>query len=114
MYIKYHNFRNILTLQNNIMKKEDNSVTELIDDKLKVIVNLQKTSDKVVVIQSVIKNKRELLTEETQTQNQNNQKCNLASSNENTKNQKSALDLKNSKHDQNLLVETTNFKLSSH
>jgi len=82
MYLKFKNFRNILKLQNNIMKKEEEmSVIELIDNKLKVIIELQKTPNKEeVVIQPTIENEGELFNEETQTQNQNYQNCDSASS----------------------------------
>jgi len=65
------------------MKKEEDSVTELIDDKLKVIVELQKTP---LVIQSTVENGGELFNEETQTENQNDQICSSSSSSyQNTK-----------------------------
>lgn len=71
MYLKYNNFRNILKLQNNIMKKEELiSVSDPIDDKLKVIINLKETTGKEVVIQPTVENESELFNEETQTQNQ--------------------------------------------
>lgn len=93
MYLKNNNFRNILKLQNNIMKKEENmSIVELIDDKLKMIIELQKTPHKEkVVIQPTIENESELINEETLTQNKNDQKCDSTSSSfKNTNHQKSA------------------------
>lgn len=75
-----------------MMKKEDeNSVIELIDDKLKVVVELQKIPDKEeFVIQPTVENEGQLFNEETQTQNQNDQKCDSAScSSKNTNDQKS-------------------------
>uniref|UniRef100_A0A2H8U049 SS-A/Ro ribonucleoprotein n=1 Tax=Melanaphis sacchari TaxID=742174 RepID=A0A2H8U049_9HEMI len=86
-YIEYAKYSrtalNILKLQNNIMKKKENSVTELIDDKLKVLVKLQKTPDKEeIIIQSTVDNESESFSEKTQNQNQNDQKC--SSSSENT------------------------------
>jgi len=89
-------------------KEEENSVVELIDDKLKVIIELQKTPDKEeVVIQSTVEN------EETQTQNQNDQKCESASSSsKNINHQKSKQDSTISekvklKCDQKALAKTT-------
>jgi len=92
------------------MKKEENTVTELIDDKLKVIVELKKTPDKEkVVIQSTVENEWDLSNEETPTQNQNDQTCSSASTSSynNTQHQKSAQNLKKSKHDQKSSVITT-------
>jgi len=102
------------------MKKEENTVTELIDDKLKISIELQKAPDnEEVIIQSNVENEDELLSEETQTQNQNDQKCNSALSDKKTKNQKSTINLKKSKkfstkgekeqskHDQKSLAETS-------
>ncbi|XP_060851709.1 uncharacterized protein LOC132930067 [Rhopalosiphum padi] len=120
-YVKYSRTAiNILKLQNNIMKKEENTVTELIDDKLKISIELQKAPDnEEVIIQSNVENEDELLSEETQTQNQNDQKCNSALSDKKTKNQKSTINLKKSKkfstkgekeqskHDQKSLAETS-------
>lgn len=119
MYLKHNNFRNILKLQNNIMKKEQNPETEIIDKKLKVSIELgKKTDKKEVIIQPTVENDDELFSEETLTQNQNNQKYDSASSSKNTNNHKSAINLKNTKnvstksekvqlkHDQKSLTET--------
>jgi len=104
------------------MKKEEaNTVSESIDDKLKMIIKLQKTPDKEeVVIQPTVENEGELFNEETQTQNQNDQTCDSASnSSKNTNHRKSAQNLKKSKQnstisekvesrrDQTSLAETT-------
>jgi len=71
------------------MIKEENAVTELIDDKLKVIVDLKKTPDKENnVIQSTVENE--------ETQNQNDQKCSSVSSNYKNAHQKSAQNAKKS------------------
>jgi len=94
-------------------KEEENSVIESIDDKLKVIVDLQKTPKEEVVIQSTVENEGELFNEETQTQNQNDQKCDSASSSsKNTNHQKSKQNSTKSKKvkselDQKSLAETT-------
>jgi len=76
------------------LKKEGNSTTELIDDKLKVFVELPK----IPVLESTVENEGELFNEETQTQNLIDQKHNSASTSKNTENQTSALNIKKSKH----------------
>lgn len=75
------------------MKKEENmSIVELIDDKLKIIIELQKTPRKEeVVIQLTVENESELINEETPMQNKNDRKCDSASSSSKiTNHQKSA------------------------
>ncbi|XP_029348648.1 60 kDa SS-A/Ro ribonucleoprotein-like [Acyrthosiphon pisum] len=65
-YAKYaRTCRNILKVQNNVMKnEEDNFIVESIDNKLKVIIKLQKTPDKEeVAIQPSIENEGELFNE---------------------------------------------------
>jgi len=99
-------------------KEEENSVVESIDDKLKMIIKLQKTPDKKEVIQPTVENEGEFFNEETQ--NQNDLACGSASSSsKNTNHKKSAQNLNKSKQnstisekveskrDQKSLAETT-------
>jgi len=98
------------------MKKEELiSVSDPIDDKLKVIIKLKKTTGKEVVIQPTVENESELFNEETQTQNQIDQKCDSASSSsKNTNHQKSAQNLKKSKQNSTISekVESKNYQKS--
>lgn len=95
------------------MKKEQNPETELIDNKLKVSIELgNKTDKKEVIIQPTVENDDELFSEETLTQNQNDQKYDSASRSKNTNNQKFAKNVSSKsekvllKHDQKSLTET--------
>jgi len=98
------------------MKKEELiSVSDPIDDKLKVIIKLKKTTGEEVVIQPTVENESELFNEETQTQNQIDQKCDSASSSsKNTNHQKSAQNLKKSKQNSTISekVESKNYQKS--
>lgn len=100
-----------MDLQNKILKKKETAIVDAIDKKLKVFMDLQKTSnEKKAVIQPTVENKAEFSNEETH--NLNDQECNAASSSKNTKNQKSkhksTKDEENkSKHGENSLVKSS-------
>lgn len=112
-YVKYTRTAiNILKLQNNILKKEQNPETEVIDKKLKVSIELGKKKDKREVIfrPENEENNDELFSEGTQ--NQIVQKYDSALSSKNTNNQKSAKNVLTKsekvqlKHDQKSLTGT--------